>query len=50
MATSRFFDLTKRTGQTVGRAVEIGYIKPTLKIAPFVAGFFGLGCIKNGYD
>jgi len=43
MASSRILQFAKR-------AVEVGYIKPTLGIAPYVGGFFGLGCIKNGYD
>lgn len=50
MASSRILQFAKRTGHTAKRAVEVGYIKPTLEIAPYVGGFFGLVCIKNGYN
>lgn len=49
MASSRFLELAKRTGQTAGRIVEVGYIKPTLSMAPFVGAVFGLISLKNGY-
>ena len=50
MASSRFLELAKRTGCTANRIVEVGYIKPTLAGAPFVAGLFGLISAKNGYE
>ena len=50
MPYSRYLELAKRTSQIAKRSVEIDYIKPTLTIAPYVGGFFGLMSIKNGYD
>lgn len=50
MTSSRILQFAKRTGHIAKRVVEVGYIKPTLKIAPYVGGFIGLGCIKNGYN
>jgi len=37
-------------GRTTRKVVKTGYIKPTLAVAPFVGGLFGLVSLKNGYE